>query len=117
MILIIKGELTDLNTYINAQRTNRFVGAKIKKDETERVAWECKRQKLKKITCEIPEVFIDWYVKDAKKDADNITFAKKFILDGLVTSGVLPSDGRKFINAFSDIIYVDKKNPRIEITL
>lgn len=116
MKLIIKGELTDLNTYIDAERRNRFKAAKIKKQETEKVYWECKEQKTKKINAPITELFIDWYVKDMKKDADNITFAKKFILDGLVMAKVLPNDGRKYINAFSDMIYVDKKHPRIEVS-
>lgn len=107
----------DLNTYIDAERTNKFKASHIKKLETERIAWECKLQKVKKITEAIPEVFIDWYVKDLKKDADNITFAKKFILDGLVLAGVLPNDNRKYINAFSDMVYVDKKHQRVEVTL
>lgn len=32
--LLIEGELTALNEYINAERRNRHIAAKIKKDET-----------------------------------------------------------------------------------
>lgn len=115
--LVIPGELTDLNTYINAERRNRFIASKIKKEETNRVAWEAKSQKLPKVREPLVEVMIDWYVPNEKKDADNIIWAKKFILDGLVEAGILPSDGRKYITAFTDAVYVDKKYPRVEVSL
>jgi len=38
-MIIIKGELTDLNQYIKALNSHRFVGSKIKKQETERVGF------------------------------------------------------------------------------
>ena len=34
MIINLPGEFTTLNKYINAERTNRYLGAKIKKEET-----------------------------------------------------------------------------------
>jgi len=114
MKLILPGNLTDLNTYINAERTNRFRGAKIKKDETERVYWECKKQKLKLIDHEQILTFY-WYCKDMKKDPDNIAFAKKFILDGMRDAGVLKNDGWKQITGFYDMFFVDKENPRVEV--
>ena len=116
MKLIIQGTLPDLNTYINAERTNKFMAAKIKKEATEFVAWLVNKQRIGKITEPISEVKIDWYVKDLKKDADNIVFAKKFILDGLVASGALPNDGRKYITAFNEKVFVDK-NERIDLTI
>lgn len=38
-----------------------------------------------------------WHLKDGRKDPDNVAFAIKFLLDGLVRAGVLPNDGQKEI--------------------
>lgn len=43
-----------------------------------------------------------------KRDADNIAFAKKFILDALVNMRVLPDDSRKYVKGFYDTIIDDK---------
>jgi len=113
-VLTIKGELTDLNTYIQKERGSRFAAANIKKDETERVWAECKVQRIEpqKKGCFI--VFT-WYAKDKRKDKDNIAFAKKFILDGLVTARVLENDTWEFVSGFLDIFEIDENNPRVEI--
>lgn len=115
--LTINGEVTDLNTYVNAERSNRFKAAKIKKDETERVIMACYEQ-LKGITIDYPvDVYIHWVVKNRRKDPDNIAFAKKFILDGLVKSGVLVQDSQKYIMSFADTFEVDKDNTRVVVRL
>ena len=116
MKLIIKGELTDLNTYINAERSNRFMGAKIKKDNTIKVYWACKEQKLKKIKIPV-DMNYKWYCKNKRKDKDNISFARKFIQDGLILAGILENDGWENIYGFSDEFYIDAKNPRIEVNI
>lgn len=117
MKIVISRELTDLNTYIKALNNHYLAGNKIKKEETEWVYYEAKRQKAKpwmeypiKITC-------TWYSKDERKDIDNVAFAKKFILDGLVLAGVIEDDSRKFVRALGDVFYVDKDNPRVEIEI
>lgn len=112
--IIIPGELTDLNTYIKAERTNKHIAAKIKKNDTETV--RLLSRLMPKVEKQII-VKIIWYTKDSKKDPDNVAFAKKFILDGLVLSKVLKNDGRKQIKAFEDCFEVDKLNPRIEVEL
>ncbi len=116
MKLTIRGELTDLNTYIQKERGNRFAAAAIKEEETRRVYWECKSQKLKPIN---NPVLVDctWYCKNKKKDKDNISFAKKFILDGLMKAGVLSNDGWDQVVGFQDTFIIDKENPRVEVNL
>lgn len=114
MKIILPGEFTDLNTYVNAERTNRFLAASVKKNETERVYGECKKQKIKPINHDQILTFY-WYCTNMKKDPDNICFAKKFILDGMRLAGVLKNDGWKQIAGFYDIFIVDKENPRVEI--
>lgn len=109
------GEFTDLNKYINAERSNRFIGAKIKKQNTNNAL----KQLTKKHIVENYPVHISftWYTKDIRVDPDNISFAKKYILDALVTKGILKNDTRKFIKGFQDMFEVDAKSPRVEILL
>lgn len=116
MILTIKGELMDLNTYVNKQRYNRFAGAAAKKDETDRVAWECVNKNLQPIK---EKVYIKyhWFCKNKRKDKSNISFAKKFIEDGLVNAGVLDNDGWDDIAGFEDKFSLDVNNPRIEVEI
>jgi hypothetical protein len=60
---------------------------------------------------------MNWHCKDKRKDKDNISAGKKFILDGLVEAGILKSDGFNYIASFHDTFFVDSQNPRIEITI
>lgn len=113
MTITLKGEFTDLNTYIGADRSSRYAGGAIKKAETERV-W-AETRKFKGLINEIVHLRFDWYIKNAKKDPDNISFAKKFILDGLVMAGVLPNDTFKYICSFEDHFHVTKKDVRVEV--
>ncbi len=113
----ITGELVDLNTYINAERGNRFYASKLKKEETERVYWECKEQGIKPIEKYPVTLRCIWYTKNERKDIDNVAFAKKFILDGLVLAGVLIDDSRKYVAGLEDFFHVDKNLPRIEVDI
>ena len=85
-------ELVDLNTYISAERSNRFKAAKIKKEMTELVAKECIRQKLPKLQ-KIDQIAFFWIHRNKKKDFDNVEFSQKWIRDGMVKAGVIPNDG------------------------
>lgn len=111
------GEFTDQNTYFNAERTNKFAGHQIKKQETNRVAFDLlSNGVVKKI--ETPARFVfHWITKDLRKDPDNIAFSCKFILDGFVKAGLLPNDGRKQILSISHSFGVDAKNPRVKVTI
>lgn len=113
--LVIEGELTALNEFINAERRNRYIAANIKKKKTGycKEAAETSGIELQDFPL---AVLITWYVKNKRKDADNIAFAKKFILDGLVEAGVLPNDNRKYIQGFVDVVKEDKEWQRIEVT-
>lgn len=87
---LILPELPDLNTYINAERSNRYAAAKIKKEATHLVAWEAKRQLGKKI--DINKITFIWNHKNRRKDMDNAEFSQKFIWDGLVEAGIIDND-------------------------
>lgn len=113
--LIIEGELTDLNTFNRASYQSRWNANSIKKTETEKVARLAKSQ-LKPLN---PPIYIEYrfYVKDRRKDPDNIVFARKFINDGLVDAGIIPNDGWKEIDGWNDVWLVDKENPRVEVII
>lgn len=85
-------ELPDLNTYISAERGNRFIAAKIKNEATDLVAWYFKAAKVKPIK-RIKKLTFIWYHKNKRKDFDNVEFSQKFIRDGMVRSGVIANDG------------------------
>lgn len=113
--IFLPGEFTSLNDYIDAERGNKFKAAQIKKDETHRVKFES----LGKLPVdEYPvEIEFHWQCKDQKKDPDNIAFAKKFILDGLVASHVLAGDGWKHITGFSDRFILNAKDPGVTVVI
>ena len=115
MKLVIPGELTDLNTYINAERSNRYAGAKIKQEMTDYITLITKSLKTEIRTP--VRITYRWYCKNKRKDKSNIAFAKKFIEDGLVVAGVLKNDGWNDIEGFNDRFYIDKANPRIEVDI
>lgn len=109
--VVIPGELTDLNTYINTERTNRFMAAKIKDRETSYCIPYFVEANIPQIaSCHLK---FKWITKDARKDPDNIAFSQKAIIDSAVKSGILINDGRKQIKTIFHEFDVDKENPRI----
>jgi len=59
-----------------------------------------------------------WYEPNAMRDEDNVIFGKKLIMDGLKQAGIIKDDRRKFVgNGWADNVFIDKKNPRIEVYL
>lgn len=113
--LVIPGILPGCNEYINAQRRGRQLGARLKRETEERILWSI-RQQLRGVRFDVPVVMhYLWVEKNRKRDKDNIAFARKFVQDALVKSGVLRNDGWGEIVGFSDAFAVDKKNPRVEV--
>ena len=99
--ITIIGSLPHLNAYIQKERSNRFMGAKLKKDATELVTWQAKKYAGKVKEFPVNIVFT-WHVPSNRgklPDPDNIAFKQKFVLDGLVHAGVLPDDTYKYIES------------------
>ena len=117
MKFIIKGRLVSLNEYINAERSNRYAAAKLKKDQQELINWVIKQYRLNPVTNYPVKLKIKWYEKDNRRDADNVAYAKKFIQDALVVSGVLKDDSRKYVKGFEEEVLTDKQDPRIEVEI
>jgi hypothetical protein len=113
-VLVLDGDLPDLNSYINAERSNKYAAAQIKQDATYYVALEAKRQ-LKVIKSYPVWFSFEYSMKNMRKDKDNIDFTKKFIFDGLVMAGIMRNDGWKEI-ANWDVSFV-VGYPRTTVTL
>lgn len=116
MKIIIPGTLPNLNEYITACRTNKYVAAKMKNQAEHTVTIYAKKSKAKQFKTPVFVKFL-WVEKDQRRDKDNIAFAKKFIFDGLIKAGILQGDGWRYVDGFEDKFAVDKKNPRIEIEI
>jgi hypothetical protein len=97
---IIQSQLPTLNDYIQKERGGWAAAASIKKKGTEAVQLEVLSQNRSKIDGMV-DVELYWIVPDNKQDPDNVFFATKYILDGIVKAGVLREDGRKNIRHIS----------------
>lgn len=117
MKFTIDGRLDGLNEVIEANRINKYKGAKIKKDNETIVIYYARFQKLKPVTKYPLKVIIHWYEKDRRRDWDNVMSAKKFIFDGLQKAKIIKGDGQKFIDCIEEYQHISKEYPRIEIEL
>lgn len=110
------GAMKSLNEYINAERSNRYAGAGIKKQQTAWIQLQCIG--IVPVVHYPVRVLFHWHTKDTRKDPDNIDAARKFVLDGLVKAGVLVNDSWRYINGgFDARFFIDAKNPRLELTI
>lgn len=108
MIIELKTPLTTLNEYINAERRNKYIAHKIKRDNTDRVH-NIARVKKFNVPYGLYDVNFYWKKPNNKIDHDNIAFCKKFVLDGLQESGAIQYDGPKVINNFTDTFELCKE--------
>lgn len=64
------------------------------------------------------EIAFRFYEPNSRRDIDNVAgWGHKCILDALVKSEIIENDGWKQIRSISDEFYIDKNNPRIEVTI
>lgn len=113
----IHDQLPGLNDYTKTNRGNKYAGAKMKQDVENRIIAAIRNQ-LRGIQIDrCVHITYIWYEPNRRRDLDNIAFAKKFIQDALVSTGVLQGDGWKSISGFSDGFDIDKGNPRVEVTI
>ena len=116
--VVIPLQLMTLNQYTNANRTNRYSGAKAKKQATE----ICRLHTLQSMAegfklHELPAEFeFNWFLNNRRTDPDTLAFQKKFILDGFVAAGLLSNDGWGEIAGWTEKFYIVKKEfQRVEI--
>lgn len=114
----IPGQLPGLNEVLakaNKRRGKWNAYDDLKRSYGEYIGMYVKRSKLKPMT--LVAVAFHWVEPNRKRDKDNIAMAKKFILDALVETGVLPNDGWANVEGFSDTFAIDKQRPGVWVTL
>jgi len=124
MRIWIPAKFPSLNEYINAERRNRFLGAKMKKEWTELVRQEVELfVRYNRDNDYVPitdfPVGIKFIVheQNTRRDIDNVSsMVAKFCQDGLVQAGVLPDDSQKYINKLEFEFIIDGTNG-VEIIL
>lgn len=117
MKVIIPFTLPGLNEYIDAERTNRYKAAKMKRDCQNQICIALYRQIRGRLKEPVIMDYL-WVEKDRRRDKDNISsFGRKVIQDALVQMKALKNDGWDNIVNFSDDFAVDKLRPRIEIDI
>lgn len=117
----IDGHLAGANEYINSCRSNRYKANKLKKDNQKLVhkgllkaILKGSLKKIDKYPCKLK---ITWYEPNKRRDVDNVTFGVKFILDEMVSCGILKDDSQKYVNQIINSVYCDTENPRIEVRI
>lgn len=72
--------------------------------------------KLTQMTTPVEIIFV-WSEEARRRDLDNIRTGAKFVLDALVKSEILKSDGWKQVRALRDEFLVDKHRPGVTVIL
>lgn len=112
--LIIPNDLPTMNEIIARNKTHWAKYSKSKKVYTDYIAILARKQ-LKPVKKYPVDFCFHWYCPNKRKDKDNIAAGRKYILDGLVSAGIIPGDGWQHVGNFADKFDVDKKKPRIEV--
>lgn len=101
-----------MNEIIKEARGNVYASNKTKQEWTSRVAIECKDFG----TVNYPVIFqLDFYLSNVRRDPDNLSASKKFILDGIVAAGVLPSDNFTWVKGFIEFYHHEKKSDYVVV--
>lgn len=115
--LVISGELPSRNQAESAARKHWSSGSRFKRENTELVQWFVKIGRIKPVKG-LAAVTVTFFEKNKKRDADNIMAGGlKYIMDGLVTAGILQDDSPKYVDLTVSPIKYDGLNPRIEVVL
>ena len=115
--LWIPGPLPGANEALAACRQARGKGSaysNMKRAYTLMVMGLAKKAKLSPI--ERADIDFVWVERDRKRDKDNVRFAAKFCIDGLVKAGVLPGDGWKHVGKLADDFTIGSPGVHVAIT-
>lgn len=104
--LTFQGKTPSLNDYVDACRSHAQVGARMKREHQERLAWQAKAWLT---TWKHPAfsrpVTIEcyWHEPTQRRDLDNVAaFGRKVLLDALVAVGILATDSPKVVRRICD---------------
>ena len=106
--------LPSLNEYIDEINKNKYNGNRHKQGIEDDILWFLKKVKTK-ISRPVRLKFT-WYEQTYKRDKDNVAFAKKYILDALQKSEILPNDNNQYIDGFQDD-FVYKQGDKVVVEI
>lgn len=122
--LVHYGRLPGLNEMINSNRTNRYLGAKVKSGWMHELAHEFLRQAGGKRISRHATAYLKFFEKDARRDDDNVIGGGcKVVLDALTIAHIIVDDSPKFIHVLPERFTLSgkkeqrEKEARIEILL
>lgn len=107
-----------LNEYINKCKQSRgsYSPAQMYKGKMDAViAFYVRQGKIKPINKTF-KMHCIWYEDTARRDPDNVAFAKKFILDGMQKAAILKNDNSRLVKGFMDsFVYGEGQKVVVEI--
>lgn len=122
--LVHYGRLPGMNEMINANRTNRFLGAKVKSGWMHELAMELAAQAKGEKMRRHATAYLCFWEKDNRRDDDNVIGGGcKIILDALTNAGIIEDDSPKYLHVIAERFTVPgspevkKAHARIEIFL
>ena len=111
-IYFLPSLFTTLNNYIALERGHRMQASAVKNQETTLVMAIAREQGWEPLDMVWPvKANFMWIRPDALTDMDNIAFSAKFVLDGLVRSGILPDDDHSVVVGMEHWYVVDGREP------
>ncbi len=99
--------LPSLNEYINISRRNKFEASNFKKGIEGDIIWAVRKAKTPKILNPF-KITYTWIEKNKKRDIDNVSSAKKYILDALQKAKIIENDSPKYYVGHEDKFVYDK---------
>lgn len=116
MKFFIPFTLPSLNEVIEANKRNKYAGAKMKREIQDGIDMVIMASKLSPV--DYPVVIeLTWQEPNNRRDVDNIQSSKKFILDALVEMKILPNDTRKWVTQIYDTVTTDKEHPGVWVLI
>ena len=93
------------------------LGTAMKRKWENLICIEITRHRIKPVAVRAELEFF-WCEPDKRRDPDNIAAGKKFILDALVLSGVLPKDSQRWVKKLSDeFVEPNPKDPGVCVVI
>lgn len=111
---IIEQRLTGYNEHERKRRSNKYRANADKVRQENIIGWRIRKARLNPVS--VPQwVVFEWHEKTKRRDKDNVASAKKFVLDALQKTGILPKDSNRYIEGFTDRFIYDKTDKVIVI--
>lgn len=113
-VFTIEGRFPSLGDYVAAERRGRLAGASMRRREAERARLAAAAAGVPAFSGRVT-VRLLWVEPSRRRDPDEIAFAKKFVLDGMVAAGVIEGDGQSRVVGLQDTFAVDPARPRVVV--